>query len=95
MVHGNAPQTGLRFWPVAFALLLCVSCRSSEEQWSFSISRSGYEGLSETSMEVEPGSGMSGGPELFAVLVGIALLPIAIDVALLPVTLPHDVLSIW
>ncbi len=42
-------------------------------------SREGYAG---------DGAAMSGGPEMFL----IVLIPLAVDVVLLPITLPHDLL---
>ena len=73
------------------ALLLCPSCKSSRNQWSFSVTRSVYGSAGSTSAHinypVHCGKGDNGAATALVVLI---LLPIAIDLIILPVTLTHD-----
>lgn len=66
---------------------LLVGCRSTDEQWSFSVTRAVVESSSDSySGYASRDSGLSGGVELLP----IVLLPIALDVVVLPITLPRD-----
>jgi hypothetical protein len=75
------------------ALVLCPSCKSSGNQWSFSVSRSVYgSGGSgaHISYPVHCNGNNNGAATALAVLI---LLPLAIDIIILPVTLTHDLCS--
>ncbi len=73
------------------ALLLCPSCKSTNDQWSFAVSRSVYGGGGTTSAHVSYPLNCRGNNDgAAAALVVILRLPIAIDLIILPVTLTHD-----
>ena len=73
---------------VLLAVLGLASCQSSGEQWSLPLTRAILESDSEYRGFSDRGEGLSGGPEMFL----LVLVPFAVDVVLLPVTLPHDLL---
>jgi len=84
----------LRAWRAALALILALSassCRTTEEPWSFSLTRSVYGGGA--GPEYGYDANLHGDIDNQGAAVGllvILLLPVAIDIVILPVTLTHD-----
>lgn len=75
------------------AVLVQPGCKTTDEQWSFAVSRSVYGPAS------HKGASIHGGPHIHLnartddaakALVVLMLLPLAVDIILLPVTLTHD-----
>ncbi len=76
---------------LAAGMLLFPSCKTSGEQWSFSVSRSVYGGKGASAVYWNPRVHCNGDSNAAAAgLVVLLLLPVIIDVIILPVTLTHD-----